>query len=306
MRRLMPPLVAMTLLLAACGGVAHPHQQRVQTKYGVAAHSPTFGLPPKGAHPYRLSPKVVPTIEMFDTVTLSTLAGLQPAALAGYTSGYWPTYVPLTRAYPALAATGHVVSINVYYTYHGNCLDVEPGDATPAQAAVWVGADLIAGFWKPCVYASLSTMAQVRYYLNAANIPRSAYRLWDADWTYYAHLDAGYDATQWTDHAYSRNLDESTVSTTTFFQGPPPAPPRPHCFGPNWERSNSTCQHIRPLVASWSRARDSSLRALNARHCLYSGIVNGTATPLFHNRTDCNALTQRATYFAHLVIANLY
>lgn len=86
----------------------------------------------------------------------------------------------------------------------------------------------------------------------------------------------------------------------------PPAPPRTHCFGKQAQLANPTCKHIRPLVAQWSRARDSSLRALDRRRCLYSGIVGGNATPLFHSRSDCDVLKQRAGYFAQQVIANLY
>jgi hypothetical protein len=128
---------------------------------------------------------------------------------------------------------------------------------------------------KPCVYANLSTMPSVRSNLSSHGVARSSVFLWDADWTYHAHLDSGYDCTQWTDRSLSRNLDESTC--TLAFYGvkppppkppppppppPPPKPPRLHCFGPKATPTTATCKRVRADVARWSRQRSGARRAL--------------------------------------------
>jgi hypothetical protein len=80
-------------------------------------------------------------------------------------------------------------------------------------------------------------MAAVLAALARAGIDRSQVRLWTAHYTGHAHLctaTCGFgfrwtaDATQWTDRALGRNLDES-VCTDSFF-GPPPSPPDPHHY----------------------------------------------------------------------------
>lgn len=210
----------------------------------------------------RLSPSLVPTATMYDTITLSTVPA-KSFALAGYTSGFWPTYLPLRAHYPQ----AHVISIAVTAAHHADCLDVESGDATPGQVASWVRADKAAGFPKPCVYSSYwEFVNEVRPALQRAGIARSQVFEWDADYTYVPHIDAGFDATQWTDHAFGRNLDASVVTYPFLSIAQPPwvAPVNPEPAHPARNvriayirslarRHGCYRKHKKPVCAYWAR-----------------------------------------------------
>ena len=221
----------------------------------------------------------VPTAEMWDTITLSTVPA-NPFALAGYTSGSWPTYLLLRKAYP----NAHTISIAVNSRNHADCLDDEPGDATPAQAGPWAVADIAAGFAKPCVYSDLSNMPSVQASLAAALGPtwRSRVFLWLAWYRYTPGLVAGYDAVQWTDRAHNLNLDESTVTLDflTIAQPPyvppkppppPPPPPNPKVCAALRQRANWFARQLRlhPHVRTAHRkaALAATLRALHRNRC---------------------------------------
>ncbi|MCA1683212.1 MAG: hypothetical protein LC685_04405 [Actinobacteria bacterium] len=257
-----------TLAIAGCGGGSHQRQHVYHTAYGVQAHAPGFGItPPRlGA---TLNRSTAPSVLMLDTVNVSSLTGLSPRALAGYTSGRWPTYLPLVRAYPH----AKVKSIAISIRWHAQCLDVEPGDAVPSQAVSWIRADRTAGFARPCIYTSVSEWAQVNFYLRQAGIPRSGYFAWDAHWTYRPGVDAGFDATQWTDHYLGRNIDASSV--TLAFAGLQPTPvPKP---APRPSRAQ---------VARWKRAQTATRRVL-ARDLAQSG----------HLAAQERTLRQRDAYY---------
>lgn len=263
MRRAASILTAVAIIIAAvilaltAFAPRDPHStQRVyHTPLGVSPHAPGFGRPPPSR--LGLSPPTaargVPTVEMFDTITLSTVPP-NPLVLAGYTAGYWPTYLPLVRSYPH----AKVKSIAIAAGYYSDCLDIEPGDANPSQAGAWYWADRAHGFARPCEYASLSTWPTIRYYLARARVPRQAILEFDADYTYRQHLDAGFDATQWTDRALGRNLDESTVTLT--FAGLPAPKPTP-----------APRHRPRPVgaaqIARWTRERTDILAAYHAAGC---------------------------------------
>jgi hypothetical protein len=172
------------------------------------------------------------TIQMYDTVTVETVP-LNPQAVAGYVGGHWPTYIPLVHAHPH----AHHLSIAVTAGEDADCLDVEAGDARPDQAPAWVRRQQARGVQRPVLYASVSAMPAVIAELRAAGILREAVRLWTAHYNGRAHLCSpacgfGFqttaDATQWTDRALGRNLDEG-VCDDAFF-GPPAAPPDPHHY----------------------------------------------------------------------------
>ena len=207
-RLVLMALLAMTLL-GACGG---PTPAPART----SAHPPGWGLPAAPQAAQKIT--VVPTATMYDTITLGTVPP-GPFALAGYTSGYWPTYWPLRRRYPR----AHVVSIAVTAANHADCLDVEPGDASPSQVPSWVRGDKSAGFARPCVYSSYwEYVNEIRPILNRAGIGRNQVWEWDANYTYRPHLDRGFDATQYTDRALGRNLDASVVTRSFLSIAQPP------------------------------------------------------------------------------------
>lgn len=252
MRRLLPVLVVlMGALPAACGGghpAAHPAastQHAYHTSSGAPrAHAPGFGLPPAGSPRVPARATVTGTYLMLDAVDVNDLNGLTPFVVAGYTSGYWPTYFDMVaRHYP------HVISIAVNTGHHAQCLDIEPGDASPDQAGGWVQADKAAGFGKPCLYASLSDWNAIDANLRAWGIdPHSIFR-WVAYWTFRDELIQGFDAQQWTDRYLGRNVDASRV--TPEFAGINPNPgPQPADF------------------LRWRKARDASLTAYHKNLCV--------------------------------------
>lgn len=249
-------ILAAALVVAGCGGGS---QRAYKTPYGPAAHSPTFGLPPTSARLTLPLATAQPTVEMRDSVAVSAIPS-GTRAVAGYTSGFWPTYSGLVRAFPR----AYHVSIAISVAHHADCLDVEPGDASPSQSGAWVRADIAAGFKRPCVYANLATMPAVK--ASLAGMARSQYLLWDADWTFRPHLDAGYDATQWTDHGpQGQNYDESTASYG--FLRIPVAHPTvlPVCY--HHRISRSECSATRRKVASDLHAVAASERAYVAQGC---------------------------------------
>jgi hypothetical protein len=153
--------------------------------------------------------------KMYDSVTVSEIPTDTKAA-AGYVGGSWPTFEngELRRRCP----DARLVSVAVASRHNAECLDVEPGDATPADAPGWVRRAHERGIKRPIVYAAAGEMNAVLSALDAAGIHPDAYRVWTA------HVGAGKhvcgpgtcglipvkaDATQWTFTSGGRNLDES-------------------------------------------------------------------------------------------------
>jgi hypothetical protein len=111
----------------------------------------------------------------------------------------------------AVARRKHVVWIDTQATDPGaGALDVEPGDATPPQAATWV-AQRLARFPKSLavVYTMQSEWPATQAAI--ATLPpwmRAKVRWWIADPTGYPHVVPGSDATQW---YWGHSYDISTV-----------------------------------------------------------------------------------------------
>src|SRR6266487_4563491 len=78
------------------------------------------------------------------------------------------------------------------FTAHADaqCLDVEPGDATNADAPAWVKRQIARGVYRPVVYTSLSNVNALLRALAAAGISRPQVRLWTAHYTGREHLCA--------------------------------------------------------------------------------------------------------------------
>jgi hypothetical protein len=162
---------------------------------------------------------------MFDTVTVSDIpsfANTSADAVAYYVDGIYAD----ERQVIAHDPRSRHLSIAVRAGDVADCLDIENGDATPAQAAGWWHDATMHGVWRPCFYASVSVMPVVVRELAAAGIHRSSYRLWQAHYDDVAVVPAGYDAKQFSDHALGRHLDES-VCLTTFFPAPKSPPKKP-------------------------------------------------------------------------------
>lgn len=155
-----------------------------------------------------------PTV-MFDSVTVAAIPN-NAQAVAGYTSGLYPTFPTLVKSFPHAKR----VSIAVSASHDAECLDVEAGDAPPTLAANWVRRQHGRGVKRPVVYCSVSGAQSLLDLLARSGIGRGQVRLWTAHYTLKAHLcdsSCGFglrsraDATQWTDKSMGRNLDESRV-----------------------------------------------------------------------------------------------
>lgn len=254
-----------TAVLLTQGGA--PPQRTYKTPYGPSAHSPTFGLPPASARLTTPPTTSAGTLEMFDSVNVSALPS-GSSAVAGYLSGNWPTWLSLRNAFPrAYRIPVAIRATPVYRSLVGRmvCLDIEPGDATPAEGGPWAKGEIGLGV-KPCEYANESTMPEVKaslaHWLGSAW--RSKVFLWVAAWTYHRGLLVGYDADQWTDHGPNgQNYDESSVSRA--FLGIKPPPKLPVCYSHRITRYQ--CNLARNQVAKDKRAVSSSNGAYKARGC---------------------------------------
>jgi hypothetical protein len=155
-------------------------------------------------------------------------------AYAGYTTGLFPTWGPLTKRFHGKA---HLLSIAINAAEHALCLDIENGDATPAQAPGWVKAEHARNVARPVLYASVSAMDGILADLAAAGIKRDTVRLWPAHYKAGEHIcgpatcklmSVAADGTQWRDDAPGvggSKVDESVLLDSFFHQ--PPAPVKP-------------------------------------------------------------------------------
>lgn len=173
------------------------------------------GLLRKERRARRQAPKV-----MFDDVTVDLIPA-KAEAVAGYVGGSFTTWPQIVARFPH----AHKLSIAVNTSEDARCLDVEPGDANPADAPAWLRRQQKRNPHSvPVIYASISAMPEVVAAMKRAGIKRDEYLLWSAHYTFHAHLcgpkTCGYatkcDATQWTDTALGRSLDESLLSPEFF------------------------------------------------------------------------------------------
>lgn len=151
-------------------------------------------------------------------------------AVGAYAGGRWPTYMEVKADWPHARILSIAVNSGEHRCADGTpieCLDIEPGDAVPEQAPAWFHVQRSLGVKRPCFYGSLSWVEQIEGALRAAGIARHEYRIWSAHYTGVAHicdrrcgLTVAADATQFTDHALGRNLDESLCNAAFFSSAP--------------------------------------------------------------------------------------
>ena len=177
------------------------------------------------------------TRTMYDSVTVGAIPQ-DGAATAGYVNGRYTNSAAMRSRFPHLPH----VSIAVFASADAMCLDVEPGDATVAQAPGWCDRQHARGVDLPIIYTSASQVASVRAAMGARR-----YLLWSAHYTGRAHIcgaGCGYpaaDATQWIDRGpHGENVDITlmsdrfyaaisggTVAAASAAASPAPASPAP-------------------------------------------------------------------------------
>lgn len=164
---------------------------------------------------------------MYDDIT-PTLIPRNAAAVAGYVDGHFANLTEIRKLFPH----AHLLTIAVFPQDDADAIDVEAGDSTNAQVFDWFKRQLARKVYRPVVYTSASNAAPMQATMKANGFARESYRMWTAHYTGVQHfcspsvcgngLDQA-DATQFTDKALGRSLDQSIVAADFF--APPPAPP---------------------------------------------------------------------------------
>lgn len=160
--------------------------------------------------------------QMFDSVAVGEIPADAKAA-AGYVGGRWPTFA--NGELRARCPHAHLLSIAVSSDEDADCLDIETGDATIADAPRWFRRQRHRGLRRPKFYISASDADALVAHLKANGIKRRAFKLLTAHYGDGKHicgpdtcglLSTKADATQWRDDALGRNLDESVLSRRFF------------------------------------------------------------------------------------------
>ena len=165
---------------------------------------------------------------MYDTIFNDEFpTGAQ--AYAAYVDGgigNQPNYAYIVKTFPRASH----LSIALFSSDNADALDVEPGAATPGDVPGWYRRQKARGVFRPCVYASASTMqSSVLGELKSAGIVRGDVRLWTAHYGAGEHicgpascglLSVEADGTQWTDDALGRSLDQSLLQGDFFATKP--------------------------------------------------------------------------------------
>jgi|ERR1700691_3608289 hypothetical protein len=161
---------------------------------------------------------------MYDTIYNDQFpAGAR--AYAAYVDGGigdQPNYSYIVKAFPRASH----LSIALSSSDNADALDVEPGAASPGDVPRWYDQQKARGVYRPCVYASVSTMqGSVLGELESAGIVRGNARLWTAHYGAGEHIcgpascgliSVEADGTQWTDDALGRSLDQSLLQGDFF------------------------------------------------------------------------------------------
>ena len=143
------------------------------------------------------------------------------AAYAAYVDGRiadQPNYGWIVANFPA----AHHMSISVLDN-NADCLDIENGAATDADAMPWYKKQRAAGVARPVFYCSASAMAGLLEAISS--LSRSDYRLWSAHYGAGEHIcgphtcglvSVDVDGTQWADHVGNLNADQSLLNDDFF------------------------------------------------------------------------------------------
>lgn len=129
---------------------------------------------------------------MYDSTTATDIPA-SAAAVAGYVDGLYKWSDADWQRFP------HALKVRIAVfetTNDGVVLDVENGNATPAQSVDWVVMRRKVGV-DPTVYTALSNWQNVRNAFHARNVREPHY--WIADWNNKAIIPAGAIACQYAD-----------------------------------------------------------------------------------------------------------
>jgi hypothetical protein len=149
------------------------------------------------------------TRTMFDSVNPGAIPA-DAQMVAGYFNGEFAWPAEAWKRFP------HAAKVRIDVTgaapRNAGVLDVENGDASPAQAPGWVRARLAAGF-VATVYCNRATWPAVKAACQGLKV-----KYWIADWTHVPHGLPGAVAVQWTD---GPQFDTSAVHDDAWHPTPP-------------------------------------------------------------------------------------
>jgi len=154
------------------------------------------------------------------------IARLSPQMVAYYVNGRYAWSAAQIAMFPH---ANHVTISVTASADAGDVLDVETGDATPAQAEGWIAKRKAAGLYRPTIYCSRSTIPAVRAGTGSYVLGKD-YDIWVADYTGTPHVVASSvvggvtaicAATQYENTA---NWDVSAVYDDGWPHRTPPAP----------------------------------------------------------------------------------
>jgi hypothetical protein len=204
---------------------------------------------------------------MRDSTVLRDIPVQGTDIIAAYVNGMYASTLAQVRArFPHQQVAW--IDVNGSRPDAAGILDVEAGDATPAEAALWARTrhTLHPGAYPPIIYCNRATLTPVFNTLNAAGLAIGpGFRLWIAtlDGTKKVADMTGVTAVQYAGETQTGgHYDESVVYDDTWLAPPkPPAPPPPPP-GPGPYLHHTSGDRTLAQVAA---QRNTSLEALLAR-----------------------------------------
>jgi hypothetical protein len=170
-----------------------------------------------------------------DSIYVANLQAGLPV-YAGYAYGSFDNWAALVARFEASGAKLVSISPAVETAERVACLDIEPGNATPAEAPAFQRLGRGGVTAKPVYYCSAGDAHLVSAALASAGFARSSYFLWTAHWLFREHICSpavcGYpqaDATQW---ASIPDFDSDVWDAAVFDVPAPPPPPADWHYGP--------------------------------------------------------------------------
>lgn len=151
---------------------------------------------------------------LYDSTTPLRSVPADAQMVAGYVNGLYTNFATIRTAFPNAVH----VSIAVTAVADAMVLDVETGDASPADAPWWCQRQRARG-QLPTVYCNLSTWPQVRSAFQTHGVAEPCW--WIADYDGVAQLSPGSVAKQYRSDT-AQNLDYSVVAD--YWPGVDPAP----------------------------------------------------------------------------------
>lgn len=220
------------------------------------------------------------------------------AMVAGYVNGAYAWSTADWNRFP------HATHVRITITASadtGDVLDVEAGDASPSQTAGWIRMRKAAGYHRPTIYCSRSTIPAVRVG-TGSYVLGTDYDIWVADWTGSAHqvtapgpgVSATCSATQYKNTAsydvsavYDRGWPHRTTQTATKI---PPEPTGVH----------ATAVTSTSVALAWNAS--SGATSYRVRTTYQGALVGEISVP--GTSADLTGLKPDHTYTFHVAASN--